>query len=592
MSNPVAERLQPNDARLLLTGQADLTRGAALERARAAAPLFRSAGLEAGDTVLVALTDETALATTVLACWYAGLTVWLLTRENTAAEMARYGALATPRAAIVDEDLVEAWGLDEHLEHVWRHSPQAPPSLFDRLLGRRPAAPCWPALLDGLAPGEPTPVGPDHVLVLLCTSGSTGRPKLVPLRSRNYIAQAETTCRALGMAAGSRYLTVAPMNHVDGIAGVFYALWSELVLVRVEPFSVSRLPESLDAFYRHRVSHAMVVPTLLALWLRLGEDLHDAFDYPELQVLMSTAAPLPPNLWASFEAASGVSLWNCYGSTEAGNVTFANSTAQRRASGSIGTAVDARFVLLLPDGSEAPAGSAGELHISGPSVFSGYIRGPDALVEHAGRRWYPTGDLATQHGDEITLVGRARAMVLVGGRTVFPVEVAAALLACPGVIEVVVLGLPDPTWGEVLAAAVMAPDGLDPNQLAAHARNHLAPYKVPRRIEVWPDLPRGATGKPDQAAIRRAMSATDGSGPSQGDVENTVLALAAKAFSQDPAALTLASAAGNTPGWDSMAHLELVLALESAFALTLTPAQIVGLSTLSDAARLVVQRLT
>jgi acyl-CoA synthetase (AMP-forming)/AMP-acid ligase II len=143
----------------------------------------------------------------------------------------------------------------------------------------------------------------------------------------------------------------------------------------------------------------------------------------------------------------------------------------------------------------------GEVCIASEYLMDGYFEQPDATAEALRDGWYHTGDLgALDHDGYLSIVGRARDVLRTGGETVAPLEVEDALRDHPAVAEVAVVGIPDPQWGEVVCAVVVAAPGrerdVDVDALRAHCRDRLAPYKHPRRVEVVDALPRtAATGQ-------------------------------------------------------------------------------------------------
>ncbi len=162
------------------------------------------------------------------------------------------------------------------------------------------------------------------------------------------------------------------------------------------------------------------------------------------------------------------------------------------------------------DGREAAPGEPGELLLRGPQVFSGYLRDPERTAEvFTADGWLRTGDLARRDEDgAFTICGRRKEMFISGGENVFPGEVEAALADCPGVAEVVVVGVRDERWGEVGRAFVVARTeaALSETEVIAHARTRLAGYKVPRHVVFLPEIPRLGSGKPDRRALQEAAS--------------------------------------------------------------------------------------
>jgi fatty-acyl-CoA synthase len=272
------------------------------------------------------------------------------------------------------------------------------------------------------------------------------------------------------------------------------------------------LVESFDAeghlsmLARHGVTVTFGVPTQLAM---LRESRKWGMPLPTLRWFISGGAPCAQRIRRDVREA-GYRFREGYGLTECGPNCFATSDdiALSR-EGTVGWPVPFLEMRLQgDDGSDADAGEIGELQLRGPQVFSGYFRAPRQSAEaFTDDGWLRTGDLASRDGDGVYSVrGRRKEMFISGGENVFPGEVEAALLDCPGVAEACVVGVADPRWGEVGCAVVVRRDGaLAADTLLVHARAKLAGYKVPKRVRFVHAIPRLGSGKVDRAALARLI---------------------------------------------------------------------------------------
>ncbi len=598
--------------RRLIDGPEPVTWGQLAGRAARLRTLLDSAGVGRGDRLAVATDDEAELAAAFVACLRSGIVLVPLAGEAAPSEARALMASTDPAAILVDDAIATAWRLSEEGEGrvgvpLWQIAAAAPakPTLFGRLLGRKkeaaeaaPTGPLrYPALLDAHTPwsGPDLDIGGDDVALVLATSGSTGGPKRVPLTVGNLIAQAETMPRLFGIDADSRVMNLSPMIHVDGITGLFVALWTGSTLVRTGPFTIPRLQETLDALYRHRVTHALLVPTMLSLALRLGQDLRDAFGGDELRLVISTAAPLPATLQSEFEQATGTKIVNMYGMTEVGNVLFSGPDEAARRVGSVGVPVDCEVRVVDSEGGPVGDGETGELLVRGPSVMPGYLGPVSGLVDHDGQPWFATGDLVrVDEGGFFHVVGRRKRLIIVGGRNVHPEEVSDVLVSHPAVVEAVTVGLPDESFGERVVSCVVTREEAATASLLEWSAKRLSPYKVPRDLYVWDSLPRTPSGKVKPDAVVERLAAMGHRATEQGgarDVEAEVITLAAAAFRAAPSELTLSTSSADFRGWDSFAHLSLILALEETFGITLSPREITAADTLGAATRLVRSKL-
>jgi fatty-acyl-CoA synthase len=357
-------------------------------------------------------------------------------------------------------------------------------------------------------PGEGRDTLPAHVpraedaLLVLYTSGSTGRPKGAVIPHRQVVANALATSLAWELGPADVGPVSTPFFHTGGWNVFATPLWMRGgTVVLFEGFDADGF---LRGIAEERCTVAMTVPTQLLMLTespRWGEPL------PDLRFFISGGAPCPPAL-ATAVRASGYGFREGYGLTECGPNCFAISEAEAgERPGSVGRPVpflEAR--LVDAEGEEVPDGEAGELWLRGPQRFSGYLGDPLRTAEAlTADGWLRTGDLAVRDtGGTFRICGRRREMFISGGENVFPGEVESALADCPGVAESVVLGVPDPRWGEVGCAFVVPrPDAaLDDASLLAQARLRLAGYKVPKRVVFLRGIPRLGSGKPDRAALQ------------------------------------------------------------------------------------------
>ena len=261
----------------------------------------------------------------------------------------------------------------------------------------------------------------------------------------------------------------------------------------------------LSALAEEKCTVAMCVPTQLQM---LAEATEFGLAVPSLRWLISGGAPCPQPLVDRIRG-GGYALRLGYGLTECGPNCFAMSTDDCVATpGSVGRPVPFLEMRLVDELlGDVGDGEVGELLLRGPQVFSGYLNAPDKTAEvMTPDGWLRTGDLARRdESGAHWICGRRKEMFISGGENVFPGEVEAALTDCPGVAEVIVVGVADPLWGEVGRAFVVRRAGarLTHDQILAHARKRLGRYKVPKSVVLIDDIPRLGSGKPD----RRALSA-------------------------------------------------------------------------------------
>jgi malonyl-CoA/methylmalonyl-CoA synthetase len=158
--------------------------------------------------------------------------------------------------------------------------------------------------------------------------------------------------------------------------------------------------------------------------------------------------------------------------------------------------------VTAPDGTVLPQGQAGAIEVRGPNVFHGYWNLPEKTAEEFRDGWFITGDMGAFDGEGyLSILGRAKDLVITGGLNVYPAEVEAALDDLPGVAESAVIGVPHPDFGEAVVACVVGQ--IDPETVRAALRDRLAAFKIPKAVLVLEALPRNAMGKVQKAELRR-----------------------------------------------------------------------------------------
>jgi malonyl-CoA/methylmalonyl-CoA synthetase len=340
---------------------------------------------------------------------------------------------------------------------------------------------------------------PDDALAMVAyTSGTTGRPKGAMLSRGNLRSGAEALVEAWRWTPDDRLVHALPMFHMHGLGaainGSFAAGASMVVLPR---FDADAVVAAIDA---HAATMFFGVPTMYARLRDAGR----LSDLAHLRLLVSGSAPLDPVLFHTVTEQVGQAPVERYGMTETVMLCSNPVDAERRA-GSVG--------LPLP-GVQVRLGEGGAVEVLGPNVFGGYWERPDAdAAAFTDDGWFRTGDIGERDPDGyLRLVGRASDLIITGGYNVYPREVEDAILEHTDVVDAAVVGLPDDTWGETVAAWVVLREGASYGAdelaaaLAAHVESRLAAYKRPRRWTATGQLPRNAMGKVRRDVLRDSAS--------------------------------------------------------------------------------------
>jgi malonyl-CoA/methylmalonyl-CoA synthetase len=348
----------------------------------------------------------------------------------------------------------------------------------------------WSAPADARALPPP---GADELALLLYTSGTTGRSKGAMLSHRNLGATIDALHEAWGWSRADELLLTLPLFHLHGlVVGLFAALAAGATVRLERKFDAG---SAIGALGRGEATLFFGVPTL---YVRLVEELARLAParFEAVRLFVSGSAPLSPETFEAFRAATGHEVLERYGMTETGMLTSNRLRGPRRP-GSVGVplpgvelrVVDARGV-------EAPAGTEGEVEVRGPNVFSGYWGRPDATAAAFVDGWFRTGDLAERSADGYyTLRGRRTELIISGGFNIYPREIEELLSTAPGIREAVVVGVPDERRGELPVAYIVADGTVDKPALEQLCRRSLASFKVPRAFIRLDALPRTALGK-------------------------------------------------------------------------------------------------
>ncbi|MBX9815626.1 MAG: long-chain fatty acid--CoA ligase [Sphingomonas sp.] len=307
----------------------------------------------------------------------------------------------------------------------------------------------------------------DDVALIQYTGGTTGTPKGAMLTHQNLSANARQV-NAIDPHPGAedRILGVLPLFHVFANTCVLNrTVVNGGCIVMLPRFNAQ---QALEAVSRARVTAIPGVPTMYQALLdhpNLAKT-----DFSRLRVCISGGAPLPAELKAKFEAATGAKLIEGYGLSESAGVVSANPYEAPGKSGTIGQpipATDVRLVDKEDPNRPAPEGEPGEIVIAGPQIMKGYWNRPDAdagvfVTDAAGRRWLRTGDVGQIDGDGfVAIVDRLKDMISVGGFKVFPSQIEELLYKHPAVKETLVIGVPDPYRGEQPRAYVTLNEGAE-----------------------------------------------------------------------------------------------------------------------------------
>lgn len=506
-----------------------ITYKALRERAELFAGALRRMGVKPGERVAVMLPN---LPQTVIAFWgvlkagaVAVMTNPLYMEKELVQNLSDAGAshmvlldLLWPRVAALRERLpirnFIVTGIADALSF--------PLNLLYRLKQRRnqPAVPrndgavhFWKTFCRGAQRHSEPVASPREDLVLLqYTGGTTGISKGVELTHANIGTNCRQVLDIINVTASEHhtFLSLMPFFHVYGLTICMiipaYLASTIMPLPRYVPQDVLKL----IAKYK-----PTVFPGAPSVYMSLLQQKDLArYDLHSIRICISGSAPLPRDVFLRFQEATGASILEGYGLTEASPITHCNPMGQEgQRANSIGMPIpgtDARIVDMEAGALSLPPGKLGELVIRGPQVMKGYWHRPDETANALRNGWLYTGDLATMDEDGyFYIVDRKKDMVIVGGYNVYPREVDEVLLAHPKVADAVTVGISDGIRGETLKAYVVPQPGetMGKADVVGWCRARLASYKVPRLVEFREELPKTIVGKVLRRALREEEEA-------------------------------------------------------------------------------------
>jgi benzoate-CoA ligase family protein len=353
---------------------------------------------------------------------------------------------------------------------------------------------------------EPVPADATAPCFWLYTSGSTGRPKGCVHRHRDMVVTSELFGRGvLGVGEGEVMFSAAKLFFAYGLGNAMtFPLWAgaTTVLLDVRPTAAN----TLETIERFRPTLYFGVPTLYAAQLQALDAARP--DLGSLRLCVSAGEPLAAELFRRWKDRTGLTILDGLGSTEALNTFLSNRPDDVRP-GTSGRPVPGYEVRIVgPGGGEAAPGEQGRLQVKGDSTAACYWNNPELTARTMQGDWLDTGDTYVRDADGYYRhCGRSDDMLKVGGIWCSPIEIEAELIVHPGVLEAAVAGIPDASGNVKPEAWVVLRDGVAPSdrladELMAHCKHHLAPYKFPRQVHFVAELPKTATGKIQRYLLR------------------------------------------------------------------------------------------
>jgi malonyl-CoA/methylmalonyl-CoA synthetase len=455
------------------------------------ARLLAGLGLHRGDRVAVQVEKSPGALFFYLGCLRAGLTYLPLNTAYRDLEIEYFLENAQPGLMVCAPERLAAvrrLADAQRVPHVRTLDASGEGSLYQEARGLEPRYP-----VDDVAA--------DDIAVILYTSGTTGHPKGAMITHRNLAANALALHKAWGWCPGDVLLHALPIFHIHGLFVACHgALLNASKMLFHPKFDVAAVLRALP-----EATVFMGVPTY---YTRLLAD--PGFGREtcrNMRLFTCGSAPLLPQTFHEFRERTGHTILERYGMTETGMNT-SNPLDGPRLPGTVGPALpDVAVRIVDNEGSDVATGEVGELLVKGDNVFKGYWRMPEKTAEEfTADGYFHTGDLARVDANGyVSIVGRAKDLIISGGFNVYPKEIESYIDKLPGVAESAVIGVPHPDFGEAVVAVVVrtaADTTLNEAAVIAALKDRIAGFKVPKRVFLVSELPRNTMGKVQKNLLR------------------------------------------------------------------------------------------
>ena len=463
------------------------------ETSNQGAHLFRSLGLGLGGNIAIYMENNPAYLQICWAAHRAGLYYTCVSSHLTAEEVAFIVGDCGATVFITSEAMAEVAGEVTALmpgveTYLMVSHASAGYQSYDAEIAKFPTAP----IADEYEGSD-----------MLYSSGTTGRPKgiKIPLNGEPLGTQ-RSPIDVLGTVYGasetSIYLSPAPLYHAAPLRfnmGMLKKGGTCIVMERFDPES------ALDMIQRYKATHSQWVPTMFVRMLKMPAEIRAKYDISSLQIAIHAAAPCPVDIKQQMIDWWGPILFEYYAGTEANGFCAINSAEWLRHRGSVGRAMYGVVHIVDDDGVEQPVGSPGSIYFSDGPEFT-YHNDPERTAESRNDRgWSTLGDVGYQDEDGfLYLTDRKSFMIISGGVNIYPQEIENLLVGHPKIMDVAVIGVPDPDFGEAVRAVVQL---IDHNQagpdveaeILEFAKAHLSTIKCPRKVDFEVQLPRHDNGK-------------------------------------------------------------------------------------------------
>jgi len=462
------------------------------------ATVLHAAGVQRGDRVPVIMPNCPEVLAAFQAVWKLGAAIVPVTPQWGAKEVGHVLDHSDAKLVITSPDLAA------RMAEARAHAPRCTQVL---VIGGTdvPGARDITANIAAAAPHEGmVDCGEDELAFLLYTSGTTGHPKGVMLSHKNIIVNHRTVTSMGRLKERSQTVLMLPLSHSFGVLMMNVCYLTGCTATILPRFDAKQV---LETIHTRRVTRFPAVPTMLVHLVNFPD--RGNYETSCLESVNSGAAILPNEVRIQFERLYGCKVLDGYGLSECAPTASAYFFEDRTRPGSIGKPIPGVSITVQDaDGNVLPQGEAGEICIQGPNVMQGYWKNPEATRDTLRGGWLHSGDVGYFDADGyLYLTDRIKDLIIKGGENISPREIEDALYSHPAVAENVVVGVPDPVYGENIVAVVAFKPGQSAgeDELRAHAATQVTKFKLPARWVFVDVLPRNPNNKIDRKHLRQEL---------------------------------------------------------------------------------------
>ena len=534
---------------------------------------FDSIGLESGQPLVIVSNDDWVASTLWIAAVLDGKVPSIIAPDSSEDRLVGIAELIKPSLIVADT---------ERCNQPWAESDSWVSFFTNNLPNAEKRDPSLKQPESGLA-------------YLLFTSGTTSQPKGVMLTHTNLQTQLAAISRVWELERRSKIFNGLVTYHTDGLVqGPVLTAFNGATLLRPDAFSLNRLEQDLCWLRDSRATHMISAPTVYALIDRHAAR-SDYFDRSEFKTILTTSAPMAPDLWDRLEERFKKPIVNEYGMTETVAAShFAGPHAEMGERYTIGKPIDCEAIIVDPStGKEQPQGEVGELCLRGPYIFAGYFGRPEETEKAFRGEWFRTGDLATvTPRGNFSIVGRMSTAINSGGFLIRPEEIDEVLLKHPDVLEAQTVGVSDEDFGALPVSAIVPQKPLEQSDILEFCRTKLERQKVPKKVVFLKELPRRGSGKVDLPALKEILqNQSTITRDINSEHDAVILDIAAEVFGAKKGSLNISFGPDQIGGWDSYSHTVLVMEVEAHFDIQISMSEINNIETLQDLSNTVARQV-